>query len=1094
MAAPEVSFAPTATVAAAADAIGAHVSERLNAYLRAEVRDAFGTVDPDVERALATALAATHWRDVTERSLRDVARTVLNTAAVAAPVLAARVAAAPDTAIAEILQLDAPLGTNPVMAESMARARTIEYARLAGLGERTARTLRDDGGAQTEARRAARKPALDEVRAIGALTGDNVPLVGTLVRRGNTAPSALAALGRDDWVRLIEEAGVPVPPGHDLRSYADHLAFGLESAYPTQALAARAGDDEVAAYIAANPDIDLRRLNLVERDGSGHGQRARAIGDAHDQPPGLRAKLRAHQRVLALTDTTDARVTLLRGGFDSALKIAGRSEQEFVEASGLPRGEARAVYARAQESALVAAHAFGAINDASRGLFDKLAVANVTPDLINDLRRIDGYSDLFGPQDFCDCPHCRSVLGPAAYFTDLMHFVETNVSRPVFINPGKTTHPLYLKNRRPDLWTLPVTCANTNTLVPYLTIVNEVLESYLRKVVDGDIYATLADPRTKVSFRVPFNLPFAELGVYLSHFELSPADVYRSLRHPDDKVWRARLNLSPVEAAAVTTPDPTGVLARIGLPTSLADYPVQRFLRQTGLEREELDDVLQLAFNRDINNVVVAQQVPAGELQNFPEVIQGLTAARVDFLHRFLRLWRSTEWTIEQLDLLLVSLRTAGLIGNDLDNAVIAQLGQLVELQHALHLGVEELASWISLMPVSRSFPKQPSTADRGLYERLFDLKALFGVKDAATGELNPTFTYHHYSLNTKVPTDTSIDPKTPLLLAALGITETELLQLLAMLRQDIPFDVNGNTALDRARLSLLFRHVSIARAMKLGVEDLVRAQQLAFPGPKPVATTLAQVRQLVEFGDWLRSSPFSTADVLFIVQGIETGTVKFATSRAAVTEIVNASKKGGKLDLDVLRTRLATHFNVTVAALNDLLAWSNVALSGAQIGGAPRAVGETPSDVDNVFAAVQGLERVTKLFAALQFAASTVGYLTKHQDALGIANLRALTLANLRALTQYRYPRQARRGRRGEGPGRPRRLRGGRRQGPGGARSCPPRRPLEGRRHLARLGRGRRAAAARGGRRRDPHRRGTGDAGTARRQRLLSPEARRRP
>jgi hypothetical protein len=45
------------------------------------------------------------------------------------------------------------------------------------------------------------------------------------------------------------------------------------------------------------------------------------------------------------------------------------------------------------------------------------------------------------------------VLGPAAYFTDLMHFVETNISRPVFINPAKTTHPLYLKNRRPDLWT-----------------------------------------------------------------------------------------------------------------------------------------------------------------------------------------------------------------------------------------------------------------------------------------------------------------------------------------------------------------------------------------------------------------------------------------------------------------------------------------------------------------------------------------------------------------------------------------------------------------------------------------------------------------
>ena len=313
-------------------------------------------------------------------------------------------------------------------------------------------------------------------------------------------------------------------------------------------------------------------------------------------------------------------------------------------------------------------------------------------------------------------------------------------------------------------------------------------------------------------------------------------------------------------------------------------------------------------------------------------------------------------------------------------------------------------------MPVSRSFPKQPSTADRGLYERVFDLKALFGVKDAATGELNATFTYHHYSLNTQIPTDTSIDAKTPLLLAALGITETELLQLLAMLRQDIPFDVNGNTALDQARLTLLFRHVSIARAMGLGIEDLVRAQQLVFAGPKPVATPLAQVRQLVEFGDWLRLSPFSTADLLFLVRGIETATVKYTTPFATVTEIVNASKKGGKLDLDVLRTRLATHFNVTVAALDDLLAWSSADLSSVAppLTPAPTravgAVGETPSDVDKVFGVVQGVERATKLFAALQFDAKTVGYLTRRRDVVGIADPRLLTLAHLQALTQYRY------------------------------------------------------------------------------------------
>ena len=67
------------------------------------------------------------------------------------------------------------------------------------------------------------------------------------------------------------------------------------------------------------------------------------------------------------------------------------------------------------------------MRDLLKDAFTNLAVENVSP-LVNDLRQIDGLSDLFGPQDFCDCDDCHSVLSPAAYFVDLMHFVETNVS------------------------------------------------------------------------------------------------------------------------------------------------------------------------------------------------------------------------------------------------------------------------------------------------------------------------------------------------------------------------------------------------------------------------------------------------------------------------------------------------------------------------------------------------------------------------------------------------------------------------------------------------------------------------------------------
>ena len=168
--------------------------------------------------------------------------------------------------------------------------------------------------------------------------------------------------------------------------------------------------------------------------------------------------------------------------------------------------------------------------------------------------------------------------------------------------------PLHLKRRRPDLWRLQLTPENTNTLIPYLTIVNEVLETYLDQAGHADIYGTLSDPSVKVSFRVPFSLPFAELGLYLGHFGVTPADIYRTLGLPAAQVHRAQLGLAPAEAAVITSPDPGGVLARLGHPGELGDHHVQDFLRVTGLERSQLDALLASRFHPDLGAVTVTSR------------------------------------------------------------------------------------------------------------------------------------------------------------------------------------------------------------------------------------------------------------------------------------------------------------------------------------------------------------------------------------------------------------------------------------------------------------------------------------------------------
>jgi hypothetical protein len=148
--------------------------------------------------------------------------------------------------------------------------------------------------------------------------------------------------------------------------------------------------------------------------------------------------------------------------------------------------------------------------------------------VINLLKEIDGYADLFGNQNFCGCKHCRSIFSPGAYFVDLMRFIEAHISKKHFINPGKTDHALYLKNRRPDLWSLQLSCKNTDTLIPYLTIVNEVLAKYLERVFDEtDVFEALTT--ASVSFRQPFNLPFEELQLYLRHFGIKLRQIYDCL-------------------------------------------------------------------------------------------------------------------------------------------------------------------------------------------------------------------------------------------------------------------------------------------------------------------------------------------------------------------------------------------------------------------------------------------------------------------------------------------------------------------------------------------------------------------------------------
>src|SRR5262249_8829968 len=119
--------------------------------------------------------------------------------------------------------------------------------------------------------------------------------------------------------------------------------------------------------------------------------------------------------------------------------------------------------------------------------------------------------------DYCECRHCRSVLGPAAYLADLMHFLQRS---PLIPNTDGDLSPANLEKnangllnhvssflefaadgtvlgallrRRPDLADLELSCENTNTEIPYIDLALEILENAvaLPLVVDPSKYANI---------------------------------------------------------------------------------------------------------------------------------------------------------------------------------------------------------------------------------------------------------------------------------------------------------------------------------------------------------------------------------------------------------------------------------------------------------------------------------------------------------------------------------------------------------------------------------------------------------------------------
>jgi hypothetical protein len=270
---------------------------------------------------------------------------------------------------------------------------------------------------------------------------------------------------------------------------------------------------------------------------------------------------------------------LIEAGLTSAHHIAGLAEHQFVRdharACGGDERLAAEIHRRAVQVRAHLRHVVANVRDVvASGHFRATLAADVDPELISRVQDMPGYRELFGSLDYYRCRDCESIFGPAAYLLDLMRITDRYITDP---SSGTIPPHFKLRERRPDLFTMELTCAQTSDVMPTVRLINEILAAR----VGGAPWQSLA--LAPYPFALPFSRPLLEIGTALGQAGSDLATVAAAMLAPDPSapgyptldLARAALGLSPEQVLELTTPNTAdgAIGAQYGLDSAASHLP-----------------------------------------------------------------------------------------------------------------------------------------------------------------------------------------------------------------------------------------------------------------------------------------------------------------------------------------------------------------------------------------------------------------------------------------------------------------------------------------------------------------------------------------
>lgn len=773
--------------------------------------------------------------------------------------------------------------------------------------------------------------------------------------------SSFAKLTQDEIAGLINQNGKKVPdniPGdtqdEKVANYAAAIKTRTEVLFPAVSLVAEVkrsesekltNIDQVEAFLDNNPELRFRQQNIDKYLLDNNI----ALDDTTKQD------LKVVQRVHKLTTDSASGTALISEGLHSSSQIYFAGKSRLIN-SFKARGISDKLAIRAYEVSKmrylqVLARLIEFRGETNLGtpaaIISQTFTAQEVEEAVGDIPNLE---TLFGSTDYCECEHCKSLYSPAAYFTDMLRFISEHDS---LVKKNASTYynvKEILFQRRPDLGNIKLNCENTDTPLPYIDLVCEILENYVAPLQTNFSYQTTlsaaelrAMPQyirthayeTLATMDYPmnssFNLYQEEARGYLNFLRAPRFEIMEAFQDisdpnakvPDDVDIAAEyFGISFYEKNLVITAKQTAADQDDywGFDTTQTEVSVTEMLRSLKLSYYELIELLLVRF---VNNPNVPTQSeierPVDSCNTDDQIVNNLSISKFDLMHRFIRLWRKSGWKMWELDLLI---RNSKVGNNAINGITLVNLKRFRQLQEKLKLPFEVLLAFYG--NINREVRIKPEKADvkiNPLYKNLFQNIAVTNpIDDYFIGvdanddpvaldsdiifDVNPAAPYNGY---TPVPT----------ILSTLALNQTDFDLLVG----------KTNNHLSVNSLSILLRYVYLAKGLKLSVKDLLLL--LSVTNTDNPFSSLKVTLDCLEKLDFIKASKFSLLELDYILDYTPDSSV--GLREETLIQLIDSLRKtlsANKEEIEKLNLSDADRTTILNMPSDDLLAMSDADLT----------------------------------------------------------------------------------------------------------------------------------------------------------------------